>query len=365
MHQIIRKSNIDFSFIFETTALTDIKIRRRDPQHDVLAVAADMQVDFASHHLADVHGGRHGVRADLFHDHVLRTAAHNDLPGAVILRAQSVLDALRQDDLRVVALHGIRVAGSDQLRVKEVHLGHSDKAGDKDVRGMVKDLLRSADLHDVAVAHDNDPVAQRHGLRLVMCHVDKGGIHALAQLDDLRAHLVSQLRVQIGQGLVHQENLRLTDDGAPDRDALPLAAGQSLRLAFEILGDVKDARGPLDPLVDLVLRHLAQLQRKGHIFVHRHMRVQRVVLEDHRDVAVLRLYVVHQFVVDIQLAAGDLLQTGDHSQRRRFTAAGGTDKNDKFLILDIQIESVYGGFLAPMIRFYDILQVQSCHIFQS
>ena len=32
------------------------------------------------------------------------------------------------------------------------------------------------------------------------------------------------------------------------------------------------------------------------------MRIQSVVLEDHRDVAVLRLYIVHELAVDLELA---------------------------------------------------------------
>ena len=43
---------------------------------------------------------------------------------------------------------------------------------------------------------------------------------------DLRAHLQPQLGVQVGQRLVHQHQRRLDHDGARDRHALLLAAGQ-------------------------------------------------------------------------------------------------------------------------------------------
>ncbi len=74
-----------------------------------------------------------------------------------------------------------------------------------------------------------------HGLGLVVGNVDEGGVDLLAQLDDLGAHLVAQLGIQVGQRLVHQEDLRVADDGAADGDALALAAGQGLGLAVEIL----------------------------------------------------------------------------------------------------------------------------------
>ena len=82
-----------------------------------------------------------------------------------------------------------------------------------------------------------------YGLDLVVGDVDEGGVDLLAQLDDLSAHLVTQLGVEVGQRLVHQEDLRVPDDGAADSDTLALAAGQSLRLAVEVLGDIEDLGG--------------------------------------------------------------------------------------------------------------------------
>jgi hypothetical protein len=49
------------------------------------------------------------------------------------------------------------------------------------------------------------------------------------QARDLLARLDPQLRVQVRERLVEQEHLRLPYDGAADRDALPLAAGQLAR----------------------------------------------------------------------------------------------------------------------------------------
>ena len=40
---------------------------------------------------------------------------------------------------------------------------------------MVEHFLRSADLLDEAVLHDDDPVAQSHSLSLVMGNINKGG----------------------------------------------------------------------------------------------------------------------------------------------------------------------------------------------
>ena len=71
------------------------------------------------------------------------------------------------------------------------------------------------------------------------------------------------------------------------------------------------------------------------------MRIQSVVLEYHCDIAVFRLHIVHELAVDDQLAAGNFLQSGDHTQGCGFTASGGSYKDDELLVLDIQVEILY------------------------
>ena len=79
-------------------------------------------------------------------------------------------------------------------------------------------------------------------------------LQALMQLGDLSSHLNAQLGVQVGQRLVQQEDLGLTDDGAAQSNTLTLAAGQSLGLTVEQVLDVQDRRGFFDAALDLVLR---------------------------------------------------------------------------------------------------------------
>ena len=171
-----------------------------------------------------------------------------------------------------------------------------------------------------------------------MGDVDERGVDLLTQLDDLCAHLVTQLGVQVTERLIHQEDLGLTDDGAADGDTLALAAGQGLGLAVEVLGDVQDLGSLLDLAVNLVLGNLLELERESHVLVDRHVGVEGVALEDHGDIAVLGGDVVHDLAVNEQLALADLLKTSHHAQRRGFAAAGGADQHDELLVLDIQVE---------------------------
>ena len=242
----------------------------------------------------------------------------------------------------VLQIHGVLAVGIlHQLSVVEVHLGHTDKARHEEIGRVVEELLGGADLLDEAVLHDDDAVAQGHGLGLVVGNVDEGGIDAGAELDELGAHLVAQLGVQVGQRLVHQQYLRLPDDGTADGHTLALAAGEGLGLAVQVLGDAQDLRRLIHPGLDLILGVLPQLQGELHVLPDGHVGVQGVVLEHHGDVTILGGHVVHELAVDVQLAAADLLQSGDHPQRGGLAAAGGANQHDELLVLDLQVEVLH------------------------
>jgi hypothetical protein len=69
------------------------------------------------------------------------------------------------------------------------------------------------------------------------------------------------------------------------------------------------------------------------------MRIERVVLEDHRDVAIARRDVVDHAVADQDIAGRDFLEPGDHAQGGRLAAAGRPDQNHEFVVLDLKIDS--------------------------
>jgi hypothetical protein len=70
-----------------------------------------------------------------------------------------------------------------------------------------------------------------------------------------------------------------------------------------------------------VLRALAQPEAEGDVLRNGHVRVQRIALEHHRDVAVALQHVVHPLAVDVEVAVGDVFQPGDHPQRGGLAAS--------------------------------------------
>ncbi len=220
--------------------------------------------------------------------------------------------------------------------------GASDEAGDEEVERTVVELLRAVDLLQLPLAHDRDAVAHRERLDLVVRDVDRRHAEVVLQLGDLGARLDAQLRVEVRERLVHEEGLRVAHDRAAHGDALTLAAGERTRLAVEQRLEVEDARRVLDARVDLGLRHLLDAQAEGDVLVDVEVRIERVALEHHGDVAVARRHVVHHAVADHDAALADVLESGQHAQRRRLAAARRTDEHHELAVLDVEVHAVDG-----------------------
>ena len=140
----------------------------------------------------------------------------------------------------------------------------------------------------MAELHHADAVAHGHRFRLIVGDVDGGRRFAgffqlLMQIGNADPHRGAQLGVKVGERFVEQENVRFFDDRPTHRHALRLAAGELARQAIEQFFQFENFRRFFHLSVDLRLRQLAQLQAEGEVFAHRHMRIEGVVLEHHRD----------------------------------------------------------------------------------
>ena len=87
-------------------------------------------------------------------------------------------------------------------------------------------------------------------------------------------------------------------------------------------------------------RGAAELQRVADVLGDRHVRVERVGLEDHRHVAVLRQHVGDVALADQHAAGGDGFEAGDHAQRRGLAAAGGAEQHEELAVGDGEVEAL-------------------------
>ena len=164
---------------------------------------------------------------------------------------------------------------------------------------------------------------------------------------DLGAGRDTQLGIEVRQRLVHQEDIRLAHDSARQRHPLTLAARQRCRAPVQEIIQLDHRGGAAHTLVMRRRIDVPYFQRKADVLVDIHVRVQAIGLEHHGDIPVLRLKVVHHLAVDLDIAAGDLLETGDHPHGRGLAAARRPEQHEELLVRDIQIEIIDGDEVTP------------------
>jgi hypothetical protein len=117
--------------------------------------------------------------------------------------------------------------------------------------------------------------------------VDDRGAGLAVEPLDLDLHVVAQLLVEGAQRLVHEDDRGLVDEGAGERDALLLPAGQLPGEARRQVVELHHGEGVANPRLDLRPRTPAHAQGELHVLRDREVREQGVMLEDKADAAVM------------------------------------------------------------------------------
>jgi hypothetical protein len=113
-------------------------------------------------------------------------------------------------------------AGAGDAALQEV--GFADERRHEPRLGARVDLLAGADLLDAPIVHDGNAVGHRQGFALVMGDVDERGTDPNLERLEFRLHRQAQLEIEGTQRFVQQQDGRLVDQRARDRDALLLPA---------------------------------------------------------------------------------------------------------------------------------------------
>ncbi len=215
----------------------------------------------------------------------------------------------------------------------------ADERGDELGGRAVVDVLRGADLLDPPRVEDGDAVA--HGERLLLVVRDVHGRDAQTRLQALQlvAQLHAELRVEVGQRLVEQEDPRLEHERPRDGDALLLAAGELGHVLVELRLAQLDLVGHRthEP-VGLGLARLPDREAERDVLPHRHAGEERVVLEDHAHAALLARQPRGDLAVDDDVAAARVDEAGERPQRRRLAAAGRPEEREELALVDLEVE---------------------------
>jgi hypothetical protein len=100
-------------------------------------------------------------------------------------------------------------------------------------------------------------------------------------------------------------------------------------------------------------------QREAHVFGDGHVRVERVALEHHRQVALRGRQPRDVAAVEVDAAGAERLEPGDQAQQRRLAAAGRPDEHGELAARDRQVDALDRLDLAELLL--DALELEECH----
>ena len=214
-----------------------------------------------------------------------------------------------------------------------------------------------ADVAGIAAQHD-DAVGQQHRLLDVVGDEEDGlGGHGLLgpQLQQFAAQVLGGEHVERGEGLVHEEDFRLDDQGAGEADALPHAAGKLLGIGGLEAVEADGVEHLQAALAALLGRHAAGLQRRFDVFKNREPGKEREALEDDGDVD---FGLGDGLVVPVDLAGRGAREPGQHAQHGGFARAGGPQQRQNLARPDAQVgsrddlDAVLAGLRVVLLNFF-------------
>ena len=203
-------------------------------------------------------------------------------------------------------------------------------------------MLNAAGVHDV------DLVGQGEGFVLVVGDEDGGGAFLLEDGAHFEREAFAQVNVEVGEGLVEQEELWPGRQRAGERDALLLAAGEFVRVFFAAAGEADGGEQGADPR--RAFGGGLGGDAEGDVAGDREVREERVILEDHADLARLgrqaEAGVGDALPAEADFACGDRLEAGDAAQERGLAAARGAEQAGDLAARDGKIDAVDNGVRA-------------------
>jgi len=186
-------------------------------------------------------------------------------------------------------------------------------------------------LLEPAALHHADDVAQREGFQLVMSDEQRRRAGVLQDRAHLVGEALAQVDVEVGEGLVEQQQLRRRGQRPRQGDALLLPARQLVRRALGGMAQAHQVQHLAHPHGALGPRQV--LHAEGDVVGHAQVRKQRIVLEDHADASrfgrqlqpargIVQHLAGHQHLAGVQP-----LQPGHRTQQRGLAAAGRADQH--------------------------------------
>eukprot|EP01022_Parablepharisma_sp_SALTPOND_P013570 TRINITY_DN18244_c0_g2_i1.p1 TRINITY_DN18244_c0_g2~~TRINITY_DN18244_c0_g2_i1.p1 ORF type:complete len:1728 (-),score=328.84 TRINITY_DN18244_c0_g2_i1:1112-6295(-) len=228
----------------------------------------------------------------------------------------------------LVEVHQIVDLFHNGLGVKhlgDVHLFH--KARHVFCGGLGQDVLSCTHLHDGAVLHKDDTVADLEGFVQIVADEYNGLTHLLLQIDELILHVAANERVQRRKSLVHEQDVGIESQCAGQADALLHTTGQLAGQGVFPSGQSNLGKGGVGALVAFIQIHALDFQAICCVLPYGTVREESEVLEDHAQLLLAhkpQRFMIERgdiLTVDVHLAGGRLYEAVDAADQGGLTTS--------------------------------------------
>lgn len=102
--------------------------------------------------------------------------------------------------------------------------------------------------------------------------------------------------------------------------------------------NLQDIGNFLNRLITLRLGHFTNFHAKSDISCNRHIRIKRIGLENHRNIALGRMQPGNRLSIDGDIPGRDWFEPGDSVQQCRLSAARRANEDEKTTLIDLDID---------------------------
>ncbi len=179
-----------------------------------------------------------------------------------------------------------------------------------------------------------------------MGHKDGGDAELALDGADFLAEADADFCVECRERLVEEEHARPRGESAGERDALLLAPRQLERVALAEAGQADELQHFVDAGAALVGGDAGDPEAEADIVLDVHVREQRIGLEHHSDLALVRWQRRDVLAFDQDGAGVGALEAGDHPQDRGLAAAGGPEQGHELALVEGEADALDDGVAA-------------------
>ena len=214
------------------------------------------------------------------------------------------------------------------------HRSLPEKSRSKRSIRILVNLQRCSLLLDTSTVGNNDLICHLNSLILVMSNKNTGDCQLLDHILQPASKLCTNLRVNSGKRLIQKKQLRIGSQCPCKSNSLSLTTGQLTWISFFQSFQPDQLYQFHNPLLNIFLICLLYLQAKRNIIIHRHIPEKSIILEHKSNASLAGRHIIDHSSVNDDLTAVRLLQTGDHTENRSFSASAGPQKTDQLPLFD-------------------------------